>query len=103
MEVYGKSQPDGSVNTKKAESEKKLIHLLGIINITINRYSEAISRYSCMNDGLSGPVPVCESDKVLEGCGPGLASELIVRMEVLHDMAAELNNQNNRLNQVISE
>lgn len=84
----------------EVKEEKRMVHLPGVINNTISRYQEAINRFGVMNYGLVG----CEPEEPSNGveCGSnGIVSELILRAEHLHDLCADFDRQNNRLNKII--
>lgn len=82
------------------KEEKRMAHLLGVINNTISRYQEAINRYGIMNDGLVGCEPEAAGNDSLVSSN-GIVSELIQRAEHLHDLCADFDRQNNRLNNII--
>lgn len=82
------------------KEEKRMIHLLGVINNTISRYQEAINRFGVMNDGLVGCEPETAENDNSAGSN-GIVSELIQRAEYLHDLCADFDSQNNRLNKII--
>ena len=87
--------------TPVPKEERKLLHLLAVINNTIGRNREAINRYRIMNDGLIGCEPENVGTEGLSNSPNGLIFELIERAEHLHDLCADFDNQNNRLNQII--
>jgi len=85
------------------QQEHQLSHLLGILNNTISRYNMAISRYSIMNNHLTGVGKEQECSAVGLNASNmcGIVSELILRAEALHDLCADLDENNNRLNKII--
>lgn len=83
------------------EEARKLTHLLGVIDNTIKRNHEAINRYRVMNDGLIGCQPATAAESPEAACPEGLIHELIERAEYLHDLCADFDSQNDRLNQII--
>jgi len=97
-------QKEKTMNEKNnaIAEEKQLPYLLGIINNAISRYRDAINRYYAMNDHLTGPQTECG---ISSGETPvtesGIMREIIDRAEVLHDLCAAFDNENNRLNKII--
>ena len=85
------------------EEEKQLPHLLILLNNTLARYGEAISRYSIMNNYLTGTRPECAVNVEESGENIGIIGEIIRKSEDLSDLCAQLDTENNRLNKIISD
>lgn len=85
------------------QKDKSLLQLQGVIRGSIQRYSEAIGRYSIMNNGLTGCEPETETNEKAQGCSGGLIYEVIEDAERLRQLCNCLDNENNRLNTVIAD
>ena len=101
--AYHDKPGETAVCASTLKEDRKLLHLLGIINNTIDRNRESINRYRAMNDGLIGGGPEPDGKEAVSGAPNGLVNELIERAEYLHDLCAGFDNQNDRLNQVITD
>lgn len=85
----------------KPSPEKHLRHLVGMLDNTYSRYSNAIATYRNMNDCLTGCGPETVENDVPKSVPNGLIFEAIEKLERLHDLCAILDNENDRLNSVI--
>lgn len=95
------NQKENKTCEEGPKEERKLLHLLAVIKNTIERNREAIIRYRNMNDGIIGPGPDNAAVEPTAPCPDGLIYDLIERAEYLHDLCADFDSQNNRLNQII--
>lgn len=90
-------------NLSKPAPERQMQILLNSINTTINRYRDAIDRYSTMNTGLTGVSDGPECEKGSSPNAPGIVHELFFRAECLNGLCDDLERENNRLNTLIND